>query len=669
MSKDEFSLPLAAASDSPVRVHLPLPAVGRLQDGHVKLSALPASGTPGDFTGQGEDTGLTVRRGHKLTDNGVELEWTVAASRAFENISLQQTVEFDLPWTSYVIAPGVLYAGNRFLVSPQPYAPYIPTEGVSPDGPILIADVPRLASATGYRTDLAANALTTPFVGIFDPASGRGVLIEVPLYGDWGVAGLTLTTLPGERVTVTVTLPVQRSRRYRFCDWTEVNDEPGLTLAAGQSLTARLRVIPVAAATVPAFIAELSRRAFAARDQGGRTFALSLAEAAQLVEAKQNAHNWNEAEGYYRADLNLGSPWSLQTGWVSGGVTMLAMLLSPDAATQARARRMLDFLCTAAAPSGYFYGARKDGKWLSLGGKRPGCRSFMLVRRPLELGRDILKAIDLLRARGEPINPAWTRAAQGCLDAVVGTVRRYGHLGYSVDPETGDVLWGDSTGGAYGIEFLVRGHVHFGRAEYLETAKQLAVYYREHFLLRGFTCGGVGDALMAVDSESNYALLSGLVELHAVTHQTEHLAWAVEAAELFQTWVLLYDAQLPAASPLGRLGIQPRGAVFANIQNQHGAPGICTASGLALRKLARQTGDERWELLLREIVACQPQMTVQSGQKEVWGDLPVGCLSERLMTMDGMAPTGQTSRLSTWCEIALLLASRELNPTLSSTTP
>jgi len=201
---------------------------------------------------------------------------------------------------------------------------------------------------------------------------------------------------------------------------------------------------------------------------------------------------------------------------------------------------------------------------------------------------------------------------------MVDTAGRFGHLGYTVDCDNGDVLWGDSCCGAFGIEPLVRGAAWFKKSKYLKTAIRLSEYYVGHFLNRGYTCGGVGDALMAVDSESNYALLSGLVHLHAATGDPQHLEWAWQAADLFSTWILCYDAKLPPDSPLGRLGIQPRGAVFANIQNQHGAPGICTASGNALLKLYEATGEERHLRLLEDIAQCIPQMIIRSNQEEAW---------------------------------------------------
>jgi hypothetical protein len=42
--------------------------------------------------------------------------------------------------------------------------------------------------------------------------------------------------------------------------------------------------------------------------------------------------------------------------------------------------------------------------------------------------------------------------------------------------------------------------------------------------------------------------------------------------------------------------------------------------------------------------------------------MPPGCVSERLMTMDGMEPCGETQAMSTWAEIAMLHMIRELPP-------
>ncbi|MEN8255250.1 MAG: hypothetical protein ABFR33_07250 [Verrucomicrobiota bacterium] len=604
-----------------------------------------------------EADGVAVNVSQAVKPEETLLSATITSDRRREGVQITLPLELDLDWKSYVVAPGAMYNGNRFIVSPQPYCPHILTEGVTPDGPIVQADVPRLSADTGYRAEFAANAFTIPAVGLYDSEKQCGYLIGVEVYGVWGVTGINLQTLPNEPVRVEVCLPVMRQRRYRFCDWEEVDNEPGMVLEPGSDVRCKVRILPVQANSIPAFVRRMAEYGFAHRGEEARRPDMGFSEAAELIENKMDAHNWKENIGCYQTQEPF-----VQTAWTGGGPTIVAMAMSDHPSRRQRALRMLDLFCRdALSPSGYFHGVYYGEEWRSFGVKRPGCRGFSLIRRPLGCTRDILKVFTLLRERGEEVLPAWEDAARRNLDAMVDTVSRFGHLGYTVDFDTGDVLWGDSTCGAFGIEPLVRGAAWFNESRYLETARKLAGYYATRFLARGYTCGGVGDALMASDSESNYALMAGLVHLHAATGEPLHLEWARQAADLFSTWVLCYDAELPVGSPLERVGIQPRGAVFANVQNQHGAPGVCTVSGCELLTLYEATGEERYLRSLEDITQCIPQMIQRPGQEEVWGeDLIPGSISERLMTMDGMCACGQTVRMSTWPEISMLLTSREL---------
>jgi hypothetical protein len=605
--------------------------------------------------------GLTVTIDTTLTPMSTLLTARVDTDRRRQGVQISLPFDLDLGWQSYVIAPGNMYNGNRFIVSPQPYCPYPLTEGVTPDGPIIITDVPRLTSDSGYRAEFAANALAIPAIGVYDPARKQGFVIGVEVYGDWGVTGVNLQTLPGKPVRAEVCLPVMRRRRYRFCDWIDVDNEPGMVIEPDKPIRCDIRITPASAESIPAFVRQIAEYGFTCRSRNACRTVMSFADAAELVESKLDAHNWDEANGYYQTQMGG----ILQTGWAGGGVTMFAMACSKNPGRYRRAIRMLDTICRGAvSPSGYFHGIYDGVHWRSFGFKRPGCRAFSLIRRSLDCTRDVLKTLALVRSRGEAVDSAWESAAKRNLDAMVDTAARFGHLGYTVDRDTGDVLWGDSACGVFGIEPLTHGAKWFNNSKYLNTAVKLAEYYVSRFLEKGYTCGGVGDALMSVDSESNYALLSGLVHLYAATGTAEHLEWARQAADLFSTWVLCYDAKLPADSPLGKLGIHPQGAVFANIQNQHGAPGICIASGRELLTLYELTGEERYIRQLEDIAHCIPQMIVRPGQEEIWGDLPPGAISERLMTMDGMEPCGHTSRISTWSEIALLLSACELPESL-----
>jgi hypothetical protein len=670
-SKDIEAVKFHPAQTQLLRAALLAPALRNSPGG--KYFSLPrdaeANAATADFRCVDQSSELIVRRRQTVEKDTVKIDLEIEALQTVSKISVTQALTLELPRQSYIVAPGAVYNGNRFLVSSQKYCPDMLTDGVTPNGPIAIVNVPRITADTAYQVELAANALTTPFVGIYDPKNQIGALVEVEIYGSWGVSGVSIETPLDSPVIVSLSLPVHRQRRYRHCDWIDA-DEPGMTLEAGQIVHASFRVHPVQAANIPGFFAKLARLSFERRDQGGDDVrhhpGLALRTAADLVETKWDDLNWDEALGIYRLWNRRTYPhpkYLLQTGWSGGGTTVLAFLQSANTLRRARARRMLSFLCQSQTASGFFHGGFDGQRWLSVGLRFPECRQFSFVRRPIECGRDLLKAMEIIKARGESVETVWESTARRFLDAVVSTANRFGHLGYVLDPETGEILWGDSSAGVFAIEAMVRGHRWFGLPQYLETARQLAAYYREHFLIRGFTCGGAGDALMAADSESAYGLLAGLVHLHRATRHPKYLAWAIEAADLFQSWILLYDAKLPATSPLGRLGINPRGAVFANAQNQHGAPGIYISSGRELSMLAEDTGDSRYTTLLREIAACIPQMVVRPGQQAIWGDLPPGSVSERLMTMDGILPCGYTEQIDSFGLVALITAN-ELEPSL-----
>ncbi len=118
-----------------------------------------------------------------------------------------------------------------------------------------------------------------------------------------------------------------------------------------------------------------------------------------------------------------------------------------------------------------------------------------------------------------------------------------------------------------------------------------------------------------------------------------------------------------------------RGTVFANIQNKHSAPGICSLSGDSLLKLFRATGEVRYLELLRDIAHAIPQYMSRSdrpicdirpGQK--WPVMPPGWINERVNTSDwevrgnpdGDIGVGEIFGGSTWSEVAMLLTWAEV---------
>lgn len=133
---------------------------------------------------------------------------------------------------------------------------------------------------------------------------------------------------------------------------------------------------------------------------------------------------------------------------------------------------------------------------------------------------------------------------------------------------------------------------------------------------------------------------------------------AEEMANQFSSWVMPYNYKFPENSTLGKLGIKTAGVVFANTQNRHGAPGICTYSGIALWRLFRATGQVRYMQLLKEIAYTIPQYL--SHPIRPIEKLKTGWMSERVSTTDWLEGIGEIMYGSTWAETSLMLSYIEL---------
>ncbi|HAT11067.1 MAG TPA: hypothetical protein DCS97_10855, partial [Planctomycetes bacterium] len=134
-------------------------------------------------------------------------------------------------------------------------------------------------------------------------------------------------------------------------------------------------------------------------------------------------------------------------------------------------------------------------------------------------------------------------------------------------------------------------------------------------------------------------------------------AWGSQAADQACSWVMTRDHPMPPASPMGQIGARTVGTVFANSQNRHSAPGICTLSGDGLLRLFRATGETRHMDLLRDIARALPQF-VSLADEPVGGMRP-GWMNERVNTCDWeacwMRDVGDIFIGSCWCESSLLL--------------
>jgi hypothetical protein len=124
--------------------------------------------------------------------------------------------------------------------------------------------------------------------------------------------------------------------------------------------------------------------------------------------------------------------------------------------------------------------------------------------------------------------------------------------------------------------------------------------------------------------------------------------------------VVSYDFKFPANSMFGKAGIRTTGSVYANTQNKHSAPGLCTLSGLGLLKLFRASGDCLALDLLRDIARGLPQYLPHP--LKPLGDAKPGHMCERVNMTDWEGPEriGETLRMTTWAETSLMLTTIEI---------
>ncbi|MEM6551371.1 MAG: hypothetical protein AAF750_04505 [Planctomycetota bacterium] len=338
------------------------------------------------------------------------------------------------------------------------------------------------------------------------------------------------------------------------------------------------------------------------------------------------------------------------------------MLRTGDAATLEKVGKTFDFATgPGQTPSGLFYGRHgTEGYNGDLFGRQG---TWHLTRKSADALYFLVKQLAVWRERvGEP-KQAWMDGVTRCANAFVTLWRRHCQFGHFVDHDTLDmrVAHSGSAGVApAGLALLAR---DLDRPGYLDVAKAAVRDQDERYVRHGYTTGGPGEACQCPDSESNFAQLESAVVLHEVTGEPELLEVARRAADLAASWCLSYDYDFPKTSEFGRYNLPSVGGVFANAQNKHGAPGICTFSGDSLLKLYRATGERGYLELLADIARCMPWCVSRPGRqiKANNGELhPVGWINERLNTSDWDHNVGGIFFGDCWCEAAFMLSATEV---------
>ena len=562
----------------------------------------------------------------------------------------------------YVFFPACCYQGNQFQSVKRSYPPmYLPEEAKAEGMPILITDVPRLETDGSGCIEVTAGDLSVPCVGLFSPSAKKGLL----LFTVQEINGKNLG-LSYQGGSISLTYPHMRKKSmYRWPFMVESTDR-GISFFEGEEIRLPYRLFEFPCEDLPAFFRFFASHRKCMGMDASHAVLPQREKLWNLLEDKYNRLNYRPERGFYGVGLSEPneSPTQVwQPGWVGGAMATAALMKRGGKESFQRSLSTIDYLFSTQTASGLFEGV--TDRWGHPFGDAFGLEEgnrWHLIRKSADVLYFLFFHFDILKEKGLSIPENWMQGTRRLADAFVTLWERYGELGQFVNVDTGEIVVGGSTAGAMACGGLARAYTFFGREEYLKTAKECARLYCDRDLLHGYTTGGPGEILQCPDSESAFALLESLVVLYETTREKEWLDLASYAADFCSSWVVSYNYQFPAESEFGRLGMKTIGSVFANAQNKHSAPGICTLSGDCLRRLAQYTGNSRYLELYHDITQNIGQYLSRPDRPILTWDnppkrMPDGTMCERVNMSDweGYSCIGGVFYGSCWCEVSAML--------------
>lgn len=572
-----------------------------------------------------------------------------------QGFALRLDFAFDADGEEYILFPACAYNGNRFAALKKPYPPMFTPSEAAVDMPVTITDVPRLETDGSGCIEVTTGDVSTPCIGVYSAVRGKGVL----LFTTQGLEenfGLSYTC--GK---LSISYPHMRSRVYRGNSMRDIADT-GRDFAVGEEIRIPYRLLEFDCTSLQQFyrIFFENRKIMGLDDTHAPRF--DIAAVWKMQEDKFNTYNWRESLGAYGVGVGEKPNDVWQPGWIGGAISSYPLLKYGSAQSKARAVQTLDFLFSTQTAAGFFESlANEQREYFGDGFGVLGTERWHLVRKSADVLYYLFRQFALL----EQVPKAYEAGAKKLADAFVTLWKRYGQFGQFVHVDSGDIAAGGTTSAGIAPAGLVAAWQYFGEPSYLDIAKRAAELYYKRDVEHGYTTGGPGEILQGPDSESAFGLLESMIALYEATGQEQWLEWARDVAHLCASWVVSYNYRFRAGSEFARLDKKSIGSVFANVQNKHAAPGICTLSGEGLLKLYQYTGDSLYLELLADIAwnIAQYLSTDTQPLHTRGGDrLPQGYMNERVNLSDweGEEMIGGLYGSSCWCETSNLLTMAEL---------
>ncbi|MBS0027687.1 hypothetical protein ACTJJ0_03395 [Chitinophaga sp. 22321] len=563
---------------------------------------------------------------------------------------------------NYVIMPAAAYDGNRFDVLEYGYPPLFKSKDYNKNLPVTITNIPRLNKYEGKsRMDFNTGDLATPAVGVYFPKTGKGIWILTEQATELGNSALIFKENEARnKATFTIAAPCVREEYYSMANLSPSN-ETGKDLKEGDKVTIRYKVYTYSNLSSPN---DLNKKFPAIRKSYGTSAyinQLPFSKAFELMEKQENEW-WSRKDSLYTlGGETLNMKWQL--GWVGGlMVTLPLSEAGGDSSADRAYKNYYKILTQSQSPSGFFYGCGNGKIWCSDCFGSPHPDNLHLLRKNADALYFTYKYVSSQRNRnpGWQLPEAWSAPLHRQADAFVKLWKENYQFGQFVEIETGEIKVGGSNSAVTAIAGLALASKYESNPQYLQVAKEAARYYYRNFIVKGISCGGPGEILQNNDAESAFATLESFVVLYEVTGEKEWLQYAEDAAAFCTTWMVTYDYRFPEKSLFGRLDMKTTGAIWANTQNKHGGPGICTASGDCLFKLYRATGNKLYLQMIYDIAHNIMQYIARADRPIK--DQHIGWINERVNLSDweGKEAIGDIFHGNTWAQVSAMLTVAEI---------
>ncbi|OQP66551.1 hypothetical protein A3860_13810 [Niastella vici] len=559
---------------------------------------------------------------------------------------------------NYVIMPSAAYNGNRFDVLKYDYPPLFKQKDYSKTPPVTITDVPRLNKYAGEsRIDLNTGDLSTPAIGIYFPKTKTGIWILTEQATELGNSVLIFKeNEQRNKAEFTIAAPCVRKMYYSMTHLSP-SGETGVDLKQGDKVTFRYKIYTFSNLSSPK---DLNNKFLSIRKGFAHSTyinQLPFSKAFELME-KQEGEFWSGQDSIYTLG---GNSWNhkWQLGWVGGlMVTLPLSEIGCDSSADRSFRNYHKIITQSQSNSGFFYGCGKgNNQWCSdcFGGAHPD--NLHLLRKNADALYFIYKYClsQQLKNKEWKMPAAWKEPLNKLSESFVNLWQQNHQWGQFIDIETGEIKVGGSNSASMAIAGLALAAKFENKLQWLTVAEEAARYYYKNFTVKGISCGGPGEILQNNDSESAFAMLESFVTLYETTKEKEWLRYAEDAAGLCSTWMVTYDYKFPASALFGQLDIKTTGAVWANTQNKHGGPGICTLSGDCLFKLYRATGNKIYLGMIYDVAHNIMQYIAREDRPVK--DQHIGWINERVNLSDweGIENIGNIFHGNTWAQVSAML--------------